>query len=60
MPEDCPPLPPVSRELLADLIGRILAEHWLRQISRKRVSQLDNPEQTHQNPKVDQAPRLVE
>lgn len=52
--------PPVSRELIANLLGRILAEHWLRLQCRKRESHLGNPEQTHQKPKIGQTPRPVE
>jgi len=55
-----PSIPPVTRELIADLLGRILAEHWLRRQGRKGASHLGYTEQTHQNSNVGQTPRPVE
>jgi len=57
MPDNRPSSPAltgVSPELIADLLGRILAEHWLQRLRRNRERHRDNPEQTHQNPNVGQ------
>lgn len=54
---DNPPSSPaplgISRELIAALLGRILAEHWLQQ-RRNRERHPGNSEQPHQNPNVGQ------